>query len=925
MKLPAVAITAAFACGIAIGLWAPVAHQATSHIWLVSDFAVAFSLLLTAIGLSTSGRLVRAAVFSALSWIALGVLGAWIGEQPLPADHILNLVEHRQVDLRQPLLWHGRLRDEPQRLPWGTGLGIDLTGVEYESALVRTRGGLRLTFAPRPGDPAMPELHAGEGVSVLCQAKRPQVFRDEGAFDRRAYLATQNIDLIGTLRAPELIRRTGPARPSANVLLARARRKLGDTLDALFVARPQVAAVLRAMLLGDRSFVDRQESTDFQKTGVFHVLVIAGLHVGALAAFLFWIGRKLRLSPGWTIVFTLTALLAYVAVIEQRPPVLRAALMAAIVVLGRLFYRRLDVLNSAGIAALILLVARPMALKDSSFQLTFLAIGCIASLALPWLDRTVQPFVKALRGWRDVTRDAAHQQLAAQFRIDLRSAARWISSRTPSRLITPVENVLVAGIGASFRVWELLVLTLVLQIGMLPLMARDFHRITLAAPAANLLAVPLTGIVVPLGFLTLAGALIAPAIGKVLAVPLGWLTLLLVRGVEWFAHFPRWSYRIPGPPVWLMAAFFIMALLLGFILRLGLAWRRVAARSLCGGLAACSLVIALYPFAPQWSPGKLELTVLDVGQGDSLLVVSPHGRTMLIDGGGRFGGFTEQEEHNGIDPGEDAVSPYLWSRGFQKLDIVALTHAHQDHLGGLLAVAENFRVGELWLGREVSLPNLARLEELARSRHTKIEHELRGPAFQWDGVEGDFLWPDSLATDAASPAKNDDSLVLRLHFGERTILLPGDAEKDAEREMLAENDTSYASRYSEGRPPRQQEFNHAGLSAGGQPAAGDYFCRRGQSLRPSQPGLAEASRWSSSPCVAHGPGWSGACTDGWRSHRGQLLCALQAIRGAAATGAIAKFPTKAPTTVKSRSRHGTRDFVCTVQPKMCERFATAGS
>src|SRR5256885_10880602 len=99
----------------------------------------------------------------------------------------------------------------------------------------------------------------------------------------------------------------------------------------------------------------------------------------------------------------------------------------------------------------------------------------------------------------------------------------------------------------------------------------------------------------------------------------------------------------------------------------------------------------LFPYTTLFrSPGKLEVTILDVGQGDSLFVVSPRGRTLLIDGGGSFGGIFDRDgqanqipRQTGIDPGEEAVSPYLWSRGYQKLDVVALTHAHQDHLGGL--------------------------------------------------------------------------------------------------------------------------------------------------------------------------------------------------------------------------------------------------
>ncbi len=786
MKLPAVAITAAFACGVVVGLCPPMVRLATSYLWLAAGFLAATFLIVAGILLVSRARFGVAAVVSGVSWIVLGVLGAWIAERPLPSTHVISLIENGRIDLRTPLRWRGTLRDEPAKLPWGFGLEIELAGVDYENSPLTTLGGLRLSYSPRPEDQPLPALHAGDEVSFLTQAKRPQVFRDEGAFDRRAYLATQGIDLVATLRAPELIHRLSAAPRTPGTVLARTRRELREEVDRLFDGRPEVAAVLRAMLLGDRSFVERDEAVDFQKTGVFHVLVVAGLHVGALAFFLYWLGRKLRLSRTATMVFTLTLLFAYVAVIEQRPPVLRAAVMTAIVVLGSFFYRRLDVLNSAAIAALALLVARPLALRDPSFQLTFLAIGCIAGLAAPWLERNVQPYARALRGWRDVTRDSAHEPRGAQFRIDLRGAAGWLSARVPLRIAAPMENVLARGIGFTLRAWELMVLTLALQIGMLPLMARDFHRITLAAPFANLAAVPLTGVVVPLGFVTLGSALLFPGLAKLLAAPLASTTLVLLHVVHWFARLPKWSYRIPGPHLWVVVAFFTFALLLAAILRVAHRWRRRMASALGGGLVACSLLIALFPFSPAWSAGKLEVSVLDVGQGDSLFVVSPRGKTMLIDGGGAFGGFAGQRGR-GIDPGEEAVSPYLWSRGFQKLDVVALTHAHQDHLGGLTAILENFRVGQLWIGREVSSPALAKIEQMAGDRKIPIEHEARANSFAWDNVEGKFFWPENTPADPSAAAKNDDSLVLRLRYQEHAVLLPGDAEKEAEREMLSES------------------------------------------------------------------------------------------------------------------------------------------
>lgn len=789
MKAPAIGIVAAFSSGVALGQVHGLQERFASETFLSTALGISALVILLGFLLLRVSRLFPASILAVVGWLLLGLSGAGIADQPRPADFVLSLVNTGRLDLKTPLRWHGRLRDEPSRLPWGYGYEIELSGVDYAGAFVHLHGGLRLSYSEVPGESAAvpPLVHVGDEITVVTQARLPQLFRDEGAFDRRGYLAQQGVDLIATLRAPQLLERTRVARTTPAALLARARRRLRDEIDFLFADKPQVGGVLRAMLLGDRSFVERAESADFQKTGVFHVLVVAGLHVGALAVFLFWIGRRLKLEPLWTALLTLTILFAYVAVVEQRPPVLRATLMTAIVVVGQLFFRRLDLLNSAGLAALILLVARPTAIRDSSFELTFLAIGCIAGLAVPWIGKTVEPYAKALRGWNDVSRDAPHPPRAVQFRIDLRLVAQWAGSHLPSGLGNVAGRGLAASVGISLRAWELLVITLVLQIGMLPLMASDFHRVTLSAPLVNLAAVPITGIVVPLGFLALGGGLAAPAFGKLLAAPLMWITLLLVHIVRWFAQFPRWSYRIPGPPLWLVAVFLLAGIVLAASMRDVAIARRWCARSAAAILALSALAIAIYPFPPRWARGKLELTVLDVGQGDALFLVTPHGETMLIDGGGAFNGFSGREVHNGVDPGEEAVSPFLWSRGFQKLDIVALTHAHQDHIGGLAAILQNFHVKALWIGREVQSAALANLEKLAREKKIEIVHEMRGKEFFWDGVETEVLWPETAPEETGAGPQNNDSLVLRMKYGERAMMLPGDAEKQAENSMLSEN------------------------------------------------------------------------------------------------------------------------------------------
>jgi competence protein ComEC len=300
VRAPAVAIVAAFVCGIALGLYPPFASISSSLAKLGLCFAGCAAFAIVALILLRSEKLRASAAASLLCWLALGVTGSAIAQQPLPPNHVTQLLDHNQLSLKTPLRWHGILRDEPSRLPWGTGYEIALHSVDYQGATVPIVGGLRLSSAQHapPDITLLPRLHAGDAIDVIAEAKRPPFFRDEGAFDRRAYLATQNIDLIATLRSPKLLQKTSTSSSQTiSNRVAQLRAHLRDEIDTLFANNPQSAATLRAMLLGDRTFVDRDESIAFQKTGVFHILVVAGLHVGALAALIFWTSRKLLLTP----------------------------------------------------------------------------------------------------------------------------------------------------------------------------------------------------------------------------------------------------------------------------------------------------------------------------------------------------------------------------------------------------------------------------------------------------------------------------------------------------------------------------------------------------------------------------------------------------------------------------------------------------
>ena len=786
LRSPLLLVAGCFAAGILI---ARPDHGLASNLPLLfACGSVCLFLGLLALLLS----LPRAAtVLLLLGFTAAGGAAAQLFERRFPPNHVSHL-EAMQVDLADPVRVEGRLLSNPQRIADGLQFDLEAARVESRRQIHFVTGKLRLRL--QVGDDAesatvADSLHLGpeDRVSVLAQLRRPRIYQNPGSFDFRRWMeSVEDVHYVGTIKSPHLIEKLPARDPSRlNALVQGARARLLAEIDQLYPpwsVDGRSGAVLKAVLLGDRSSLDSETIENFRKTGLYHLLVISGLHVGLLALIIGFVLRLAPLSEISRAAVVLALLLIYAVLVEQRAPTLRATLMIAAYLIGRTLYRERSLLNAVGLAALILLVWRPAWLFESGFQLSFSAALLIAGLAVPILERTTEPYRRALWNLREADRDSSFAPRQAQFRLDLRALTAALRSRL--RVLERYPRLAYALVSTPCRIalWaaSMLLFSAILQLGLFLPMAETFHRITFAGIGLNALAIPVMTALLALALPTLALGALAPSAAAWLGKPL----LIVMHGLFSLTDWPRlpgWmSYRVPGPPLVVSLGFALSLVVAGWSLGRS---RRVAGVALLSA-ASLALVISLHPFSPRLTRGNLEVTALDTGGGDAIFIVLPDRTTMLVDGGGtrtrqgREGTFRGRR----WDPGEDIVSPYLWSRGISRIDVLVLSHAHEDHLGGLIAVVRNFRVREFWHGPNPLTPAyLDLLAELAR-RRVPVRQLAEGERIETGDASVQVLWPPAGRALSARPS-NDDSLVLKVSSGEARVLLPGDIGQMVEQSL----------------------------------------------------------------------------------------------------------------------------------------------
>ncbi|NLK51501.1 MAG: DNA internalization-related competence protein ComEC/Rec2 [Syntrophomonadaceae bacterium] len=573
----------------------------------------------------------------------------------------------------------------------------------------------------------------GDILRVHGKLELPSGPGNPGEFDYPAYLQRQGINTLMSVRPSAVerlaVRQGNLLRHGVFSLKAKVEAKLQKVLP------PEQLSIISALLFGDQAGLSLEEREKYQRTGLIHIFSVSGFHIGFVLLLALFLGRLFRLSSGPNFFLALGMMLFFTAMAGFAVPAVRAVLMASLGLAGRLWQRESDLVNTLALAALVLLIGNPLFLFDVGFQLSVLATWGIVYL---------------------------YPRLDSQF-----------GDKLPFG-----RSVILVPLGA--------------QLGILPLVVYHFNLLSLISLLANVLLAGLVGAVILLAFLAFPLVFLFPLGAGMVFLAAGALASLLAFGVNLLNQIPGAAVYIARPSLFVVAVYYIGIIIWGengltLLRKWGQKYwlqfsSRLSLRNTSGKVGVCLLLLWLLLAIGWWANNKppLRITFLDVGQGDCILIQTPAGKRMLIDGGGK-----PEFSNSTFDVGQQIVVPFLRREGINRLDLVVNTHPDADHVQGLNAVLEAIPVSLVMVAPVPEPPPALQqfYETVSRQKIPVIEAK-RGMQIELDPAVCIKVLHPSIWCSGTRSDLNNNSVVLRITHGDNSVLLTGDLEEEGIRDLL---------------------------------------------------------------------------------------------------------------------------------------------
>jgi competence protein ComEC len=688
---------------------------------------------------------------------AFGLLYPEKGSPPLD-----NIVQHIKEGKTTSV--EGKLYSPPQVLEDRTFYLLEVESIETETGTKKVSGRARIAIY-KPHD----LLQAGDKVRFAkVRLKIPRNFKNPGRFDYRSYLNSKGIHLIGNVSDPETLVRLGQFNlPFYYAFPQQLREQMLASLSQLFPE--DEGKLLQAMVFGMKDSLSPEIKEAYIATGLAHLTAVSGLHIGFVASTFYFLFTPLVFyllyqfkpdsaraghSGKHTAFLCLIPVLLYMIVVGAKVSSLRAGIMISAFLIAIIINRKNSLFNAFLSAAFFILLWKPESLIDPGFQLSFLAVAGILWVIHLLTEMGDDPLSK-------LGEPPWHQKLLGKESHSIES--KPIKSR--------LKKIFIGSALISFTV----------TLATLPVLLFNFNRISLVGAFLNLFLVPLAALLIPGVLLVTCIGVVSQSLAMLPAIPFLYLTKLFLIIPQFVAGFPWASIYLATPPAIWVVFYFAVLLSAGYALLHKVRDEEFSSTFKVGWSVATVITLAMltYPRAFHLPPEELTVSVLDIGQGESIFIEFPNGKTLIMDGGGFY--------KNSLDVGKVVIAPFLWNRGIDRIDYMVATHSDNDHISGLDSVLDLFPVKTfLTFGENIAGYRMKRLYAKAKDKNVELVALKPGQPFVIGETQLTQLHPDD-KNKTASPkdrrVDNDLSLVMKLDYQSFSMLFTGDIGEKVEKKL----------------------------------------------------------------------------------------------------------------------------------------------
>lgn len=590
------------------------------------------------------------------------------------------------------------------------------------------------------------ELKYGDKIAFSGTYTRPEKQRNYKGFDYSQYI--KQLKVYGTIMCEKIQfiknNQGNGIFKISNQILERIVSKTKKVLNE------ETASILLGLILGNKTDIDEQTQDDFRNASMSHILAISGMHVAYVLLGINFIFKKL-FGKRNTEIISIFILIFYMFITNFSPSIVRAGIMGIILIFSKLIYRKNDIYNTISISLFLILIYNPFLIQNLGLLLSY---GGVIGIVI--FNKYILNILKNINVKNKIYKYKIRPKIG-----------RYID-----------------------KIKEIISVSISVQLFILPLIISSLNTFNPYFLISNLILSFVIGPVVILGFIFIILILINSSIAEIFS-PLIQIGITILKLISNIGKLPFSKIYVATPTIFLISIYYLFLFVLFLCYNIysikNPSKTQIRVKNLIalmkinlrknGKKVRLIIIIIILSFSVIYCiPKKLKIHFIDVGQGDSSLIITPQKKTILIDGGG--------SSNSDFDVGKSTLIPYILDRGFTSIDIVIISHFDQDHVGAIFTLLQELRVGRVYISKQAeNSENYEKFLKIISEKNIKVYGVMAGNKIHIEkNLYLDILWPTENLI--STNALNNNAMVFNLHYKKFSMLFTGDIEEASEKEIL---------------------------------------------------------------------------------------------------------------------------------------------